>query len=193
MVQRCRTINVAVRGGVTPRRESVREWASDSARVNTMSLSIFSWPWRRDLVFCVGFESRVQFCLARTDAAIHAGWLPAEGTPAGTLAVPPCDLRVRGAGSVTVSGAAPGAGSPPRGTPAPAPAPGSAQGPGDVHRRRRVAGPIRAPQEPQQGSASPANRMRASGRLRRRERPKRLLSPERLRASPGREPRSRSG
>jgi hypothetical protein len=52
----------------------------------------------------------VQSCLARTDAAIHAGWLPAEGTPAGTLAVPACDLRVRGAGSVTVSGAAPGTG-----------------------------------------------------------------------------------
>ena len=52
----------------------------------------------------------MQSCLARTDAAIHAGWLPAEGTPAGTLAVPACDLRVRGAGSVTVSGAAPGTG-----------------------------------------------------------------------------------
>ncbi len=49
----------------------------------------------------------MQSCLVRADAAIHAGGFPRAGTPAGTLAVPACDLRVHGARSVTVGGAAP--------------------------------------------------------------------------------------
>jgi hypothetical protein len=52
-------------------------------------------------------ESQVQFSLLTADAAIRSGQFPSAGTPAGTLAVPAVDLRVHGALSVTVAGAAP--------------------------------------------------------------------------------------
>ena len=52
----------------------------------------------------------MQSCLSFTDAAIRSGQFPSAGTPAGMLAVPACDLQVRGARSVTVAGAAPKAG-----------------------------------------------------------------------------------
>jgi hypothetical protein len=49
----------------------------------------------------------VQSCLPSADAAIRSVQFPSGGTPAGTLAVPAADLRVHGARSVTVAGAAP--------------------------------------------------------------------------------------
>ena len=49
----------------------------------------------------------MQFSLLTADAAIRSGQFPSVGTPAGTLAVPAVDLRVHGALSVTVAGAAP--------------------------------------------------------------------------------------
>jgi len=52
----------------------------------------------------------VQSCLVRTDPAIRSAELAAAGTPAGTLAVRAADLRVHGARSVTVTGAAPAKG-----------------------------------------------------------------------------------
>jgi hypothetical protein len=52
----------------------------------------------------------VQSCLSFADAAIRAGEFPSGGTPAGTLAVPACDLRVHSTRSVTVAGAPPKSG-----------------------------------------------------------------------------------
>jgi Insertion element 4 transposase N-terminal len=52
----------------------------------------------------------VQSCLSFADAAIGAGEFPSGGTPAGTLAVPACDLRVHSTRSVTVAGAPPKSG-----------------------------------------------------------------------------------
>jgi hypothetical protein len=52
----------------------------------------------------------VQSCLSLADAAIGSGQFPPAGTPAGMLAVPAGDLRVHGARSVTVAGAAPAKG-----------------------------------------------------------------------------------
>jgi len=49
----------------------------------------------------------VQFSLLVADAAIRSGQVPFAGTPAGMVAVPAAGLRVRGARSVTVAGAAP--------------------------------------------------------------------------------------
>jgi hypothetical protein len=49
----------------------------------------------------------VQFSLLVADAAIRSGQVPFAGTPAGMMAVPAAGLRVRGARSVTVAGAAP--------------------------------------------------------------------------------------
>jgi hypothetical protein len=49
----------------------------------------------------------VPSCLCSADAAIGSVQFPSGGTPAGTLAVPAADLRVHGARSVTVAGAAP--------------------------------------------------------------------------------------
>lgn len=49
----------------------------------------------------------MQSCLSSADAAIGSVQFPSGGTPAGTLAVPAADLRVHGARSVTVAGAAP--------------------------------------------------------------------------------------
>jgi hypothetical protein len=49
----------------------------------------------------------VQSCLPSADAAIRSVQFPSGGTPAGTLAVPAAGLRVHGARSVTVAGAAP--------------------------------------------------------------------------------------
>jgi hypothetical protein len=49
----------------------------------------------------------VQFSLLAADAAIGSGQVPFAGTPAGMVAVPAAGLRVRGARSVTVAGAAP--------------------------------------------------------------------------------------
>jgi hypothetical protein len=49
----------------------------------------------------------VQFSLLAADAAIRSGQVPFAGTPTGMVAVPAAGLRVRGARSVTVAGAAP--------------------------------------------------------------------------------------
>jgi hypothetical protein len=49
----------------------------------------------------------VQSCLSSADGAIGSVQFPSGGTPAGTLAVLAADLRVHGARSVTVAGAAP--------------------------------------------------------------------------------------
>ena len=49
----------------------------------------------------------MQSCLSFVDAAIGSGQSQSDGTPAGTLAIRSADLRVHGARSVTVAGAAP--------------------------------------------------------------------------------------
>ncbi len=49
----------------------------------------------------------MQFSRLVADAAIRSGQVPFAGTPAGMVAVPAAGLRVRGARSVTVAGAAP--------------------------------------------------------------------------------------
>ena len=52
----------------------------------------------------------MQSCLSSVDAAIRSVQFPSEATQAGTLAVPAVGLRVHGARSVTVAGAAPKSG-----------------------------------------------------------------------------------